>query len=226
MVWPGKAISERSERAPSPCTSRVCTASAAQSATRTCSRASVWRRGSIERAADLGALRSAVGPGDEIEQRGVGGTLEPHESGIHAVERGARHEPDCQCWSFGHRVRTGGGSPTMARRRPACSASSFSASLLGTPRRAMTMAVFTLPSAASMALRAVGAIYSGRFHDDALAPVDQLVVPGPQVHHQVAVGLAEPDHGAGGECVQHELRGGSRLHSGGAGDDLRARRAR
>jgi hypothetical protein len=42
----------------------------------------------------------------------------------------------------------------MARSRPACSDRSRSASPLATPRRAMTMAVFTLPSAAYMALRA------------------------------------------------------------------------
>ena len=48
----------------------------------------------------------------------------------------------------------------------------------------------------------------------------QLRVGGLQVHHQVAVGLAQPDHRAGGEDVEHQLGGRARLHPGGAGDDL------
>ena len=118
------------------------------------------------------------------------------------------------------RERTGGGSPTMGRRRPACSASSRSASSRATPRRAITIAVLTLPAGRVEDRAGLVATEPGGLHQDALAPVDQLVVPGAEIHHQVAVGLAEPDHRAGGERVEHQLGGGARLHPGRAGDDL------
>ena len=106
------------------------------------------------------------------------------------------------------------------RSRPACSARSRSASSRPTPRRAITIAVLTLPPAASSTARDSSAAEAGGLHQDPLAPVHQLVVPGPQVHHEVAVDLAEPDHRPGGEGVEHELGGGARLHPGRAGDDL------
>src|SRR2546422_8521444 len=34
-----------------------------------------------------------------------------------------------------------------------------------------------------------------------------------QVHHEVAIRAAEPDHRAGGERVEDELRGGTGLHA-------------
>ena len=52
------------------------------------------------------------------------------------------------------------------------------------------MAVLTLPPAASSTARGLVPVEPGGLHHDALAPVDQLVVPGAQVHHQVAVDLA------------------------------------
>lgn len=42
--------------------------------------------------------------------------------------------------------------------------------------------------------------------DDAAGTVDELVVRGAEIDHQVAVGLAETDHCAGGEHVEHHFR--------------------
>ena len=152
------------------------------------------------------------------------GPSQPHQRRVHPVERGAGHESDGERRALGHRDRTGGGSPTIVRSRPACSPSSRSASSRPTPRRAITIAVFTLPSASSSTRARGVAVESGRLHDDALTPVDQLVVPGPQIHHQVAIGLAHPNHRAGRERVEHQLGGGAALHPGRAGDDLGADR--
>jgi hypothetical protein len=58
---------------------------------------------------------------------------------------------------------------------------------------------------------------AGDFHDDPFAPVHQFRVGGPQVHHQIAVGLAQANQGAGGEGVEHQLGRGARLHAGRAG---------
>ena len=63
---------------------------------------------------------------------------------------------------------------------------------------------------------------AGGVDDEPQGPVPQLLVAGLQIHHQIAVDLAQLDHGAGGEHVEHHLLGGARLHAGGAGDDLRA----
>jgi hypothetical protein len=62
---------------------------------------------------------------------------------------------------------------------------------------------------------------SSEVHHDPLTAVDQLGIGGLQIHHQVAVGLAEADHGAGREGVEHQLGGRPRLHPGGPGHDFR-----
>src|ERR1019366_6913408 len=64
-------------------------------------------------------------------------------------------------------------------------------------------------------------IASGGGHDDAVGAIDELVVGGSDVHHQVAVDRAGAHHHAGGEHVEDQLGGGPGLHAGGAGDDLR-----
>ena len=66
-------------------------------------------------------------------------------------------------------------------------------------------------------------IHAGGFADDALAPLHQLLVGGFHVHHQVAVDLAQLDHCAGGEHIQHHFLSGAALHASRAGDDLRPR---
>ena len=76
------------------------------------------RAGRIERAPELGSLLRGVGTGHEREQRRVGRALEPDQRRVHAVERRPRHEADRQCGPLAHVLRTGGGSPTMVRRRP------------------------------------------------------------------------------------------------------------
>src|SRR5438105_7954081 len=55
--------------------------------------------------------------------------------------------------------------------------------------------------------------HSANFHHDALAPIDQFVVGGAKIDHQIAVGFAEPDHGAGGDRVEHQFRCGACLHA-------------
>src|SRR6267143_1973539 len=62
---------------------------------------------------------------------------------------------------------------------------------------------------------------SANLHHDPLAPVDELVVRGAEIDHEVAVRLSEPDHRAGGDGVEHELGRGSRLHARGARHRLR-----
>ena len=58
--------------------------------------------------------------------------------------------------------------------------------------------------------------------DDADAATHELPAHRLQIHHQVAMHLAEADHHARRQRVQDELRRRPRLHPGGAGDGLRA----
>ena len=110
------------------------------------------------------------------------------------------------------RPRDGGGP-----RAPASSRLGFSS--YSPLRRAITMAVLTLPSAASITARAASTIQSGGLHHDALAPVESLAL-GAQIDHQIAVNLSQADHRARGQRIEHQLGSGARLHSGGASDDL------
>ena len=57
---------------------------------------------------------------------------------------------------------------------------------------------------------------------DAAGAILELLRSGLHVDHQVAVGLARPDHRAGRQHVQHELGGGAGLESGRTSDDLGA----
>ena len=67
-----------------------------------------------------------------------------------------------------------------------------------------------------------GFVALGSRADDGHAAADQLLVGGLNVYHQVAVHLAQADHRAGGEHVQHHFLGCAALHAGGAGHDLGA----
>ena len=51
--------------------------------------------------------------------------------------------------------------------------------------------------------------------------VHEFVVLRLHVHHQVAVHIAEARHGAGGDHVEHHLRGRAGLEARGSGDDFR-----
>src|SRR6185436_10156289 len=64
--------------------------------------------------------------------------------------------------------------------------------------------------------------HTADFHHDALAAIDQLVVGGAEIDHQIAVGLAEPDHRAGGDGVEHEFGGGTGFHPGRSRNDFGA----
>src|SRR5450759_143206 len=64
--------------------------------------------------------------------------------------------------------------------------------------------------------------HSADFHHNSLAPVDELVVRRAEVDHQIAVRLAEPDHGAGRDGIEHELGRGPGFHPRRASDDLGA----
>ena len=84
---------------------------------------------------------------------------ETHDRGRNAVERRAGHEPDVDVAAVargvGHADVTGGGARLMTRRiTPPCSASSRIASSREAPVKCMTIAVFTVPPAASRRLRA------------------------------------------------------------------------
>ena len=46
---------------------------------------------------------------------------------------------------------------------------------------------------------------TAHFHYDPLTPIDELVVGSAEIDHQIAVRFAEPDHGAGGDGIEHEL---------------------
>jgi len=68
--------------------------------------------------------------------------------------------------------------------------------------------------------QAVGgvAVAAGGGDENAVGTVDELVVGGRDVDHQVAVDGAGANHDAGGEHVEDKLGGGAGLHAGGAGD--------
>src|ERR1700682_2236135 len=57
---------------------------------------------------------------------------------------------------------------------------------------------------------------SANLHHDPLAPIDELVVRGAKIDHEVAVRFSETDHRAGGDGVEHELGRSSGLHARGA----------
>src|SRR5688500_234367 len=59
-------------------------------------------------------------------------------------------------------------------------------------------------------------------HHDALTPVHELLVPGPEIDHEVSVDLAQTDHRSGSDRIERELGCRAGLHAGGAGDRLRA----
>ena len=66
-----------------------------------------------------------------------------------------------------------------------------------------------------------GVRQAGQLADDAVGARPQLVVGRPQVHHQVAERLAQPDHRPGGERVQHQLGRRARLEPRRAAQDFR-----
>ena len=150
----------------------------------------------------------------------MGGSVEADQRRVHAVERRARHETDPDGRALGHgghrrRIADDGPEPAGVRRE----------------QRLGLLAVHTAPRHHDGGLDpAIGALQHlrrrrparspGRFHHDAMAPVLELRVRGAKVDHEVAVGLAQPDHRAGGDGVEHELGGGAGLHPGGAGDHL------
>ena len=123
----------------------------------------------------------------------------------------------------------------------------LSVGLVGTSR--WCRAVRTTPPAASRAVRARSAstspsrrtsaslrsppeslehpragveVVTGGLGQDPDHPAVQLRVLGDHAGHQVGVGVPEPDHGRGGERVEHQLLGGAGLHPGGAGQHLGA----
>src|SRR5437764_10435549 len=60
--------------------------------------------------------------------------------------------------------------------------------------------------------RRLFARHAADLHHNALAAVDQLVVGGAQIDHQIAVGFAESDHRARGDGVEDELGRRTRFH--------------
>src|SRR2546422_2455844 len=117
----------------------------------------ILRAAARDRLDDLPALRRRVGILAERDELCVEGLLgEAHERRRDAVQRRARHDADGEC--RGHAGETGGGSPAALRTNPPASARRRSASAFRTPRRAITIASFTLPPAASIAPRAAESV--------------------------------------------------------------------
>ncbi|MNN71652.1 hypothetical protein D3C81_1876080 [compost metagenome] len=63
---------------------------------------------------------------------------------------------------------------------------------------------------------------AGSQTDDPLGPVHQLFIGGVEIDHQIAVHLADADHGCSGEHVEYHFLSGAGFHPGGAHDDFRA----
>ena len=64
---------------------------------------------------------------------------------------------------------------------------------------------------------------AGEAGDDAGGAVDEFgVFGGVDIDHEVAVGLADADHGEGGDAVEDELGGGAGFKAGGSGEDFGA----
>lgn len=73
-------------------------------------------------------------------------------------------------------------------------------------------------------LRGACGACAGSLRNNTFGTIYKLRVRGCNVRHQVAVHVAEPDHEAGGQHIQHQLGGGAGLHARTAGDALRAGR--
>ena len=86
------------------------------------------------------------------------------------------------------------------------------------PRDRQTIATFASPSARSSASSTSLVGGAGRERDDPPHARAQLVVRGDDVDHQVAEGLAEPDHRHGRDRVEHELLRGAGLEPRRAGE--------
>ena len=114
----------------------------------------------------------------------------------------------------------GVGARALARL-PLAAARRASASARGIESWCMAMATLTEPASMSSP-EAVTRSQSGGCHQDALGAVDELVVGGFDVDHEVAIDGAGSDHDAGGNHIQDQLGGGASLQAGGAGDDLGA----
>ena len=91
-----------------------------------------------------------------------------------------------------------------------------------TPARSITIATFASSPASSSAAAACVARRARGLLDDPRRAVAQLLVGHADVDHQVAVGLAEPDHRQRREHVQHELLRRAGLQPRRAGDELGA----
>src|SRR5262245_26269531 len=68
-----------------------------------------------------------------------------------------------------------------------------------------------------------GTVYVADLHENSLTAVLELLVRRAQVDHQIPVRLAQPDHGARRDHVEHELRGGTGFHPCRSGDDFGSR---
>src|ERR1035437_7847226 len=64
----------------------------------------------------------------------------------------------------------------------------------------------------SLARRVV--IGCGGLFEDADGALDEFLILGPNVDHEVAIDVAETGHGSGGDHVEHHFVGGARFHAG------------
>ena len=125
-----------------------------------------------------------------------------HGRGGDAVERRAGHQPDVDA----HGTRTGGGARCTARRMtPPAASSACSASSRASAEKVHDDRRLHDAAAPVEQLARRGAIDLADLHEDSLTAVLQLLVRRAQVDHQVAERLAEADHRARRDHVEHEL---------------------
>ena len=63
-------------------------------------------------------------------------------------------------------------------------------------------------------------IGSGGLFEDADGALDEFLVLGPNIDHEVAVDVSQACHGSGGDHVQDHLVSGARFHAGGSGENF------
>ena len=154
----------------------------------------------------------------DLDQRGVDavgarpGDETDHAAGAHRPER---EEPR----PAGHRSRRR--SPSAARRLSPWAARRRRASAASRPSRCMTRATLGRPPARRARARADAGGRPVSAPIDAKRASPELPAGGPEVDHQIAVDLPEPDHGARRERVEDHLGGQPRLHAGRARQHLR-----
>src|SRR5688572_28923489 len=158
----------------------------------------------------------------ELRRAGAGVGSKSRYRGADPVERCTRHESDHDAGRhlplFDWRGRV--------RRHASYHSAIGGEQLLGfLPRDPLFVHHDRELHALTSGLKKSGRLFLGEtthLHHYSPAPLYELVVRRAKIDHEISVGLAESDHRAGGNRVEHELGRGSRLHARRAGDHLGA----